>query len=88
MSLALISLLILIAVILIGFFKKTNVGLLAILAVTIFGALIGESDSDIISGFSSSTFVMLLGVSFLCAVGITNGTLEAATPSWPPSSSS
>lgn len=76
MSLALISLLILIAVILIGFFKKTNVGLLAILAVTIFGALIGESDSDIISGFSSSTFVMLLGVSFLCAVGITNGTLE------------
>jgi di/tricarboxylate transporter len=76
MSLALISLLILIAVILIGFFKKTNVGLLAILAVTIFGALIGESDSDIIGGFSSSTFVMLLGVSFLCAVGITNGTLE------------
>lgn len=76
MSLALISLLILIAVILIGFFKKTNVGLLAILAVTIFGALIGESDSDIIGGFSASTFVMLLGVSFLCAVGITNGTLE------------
>ena len=76
MDLALISLLVLIAVILIGFFRKINVGLLAVLAVTIFGSLIGESDSTIISGFSSSTFVMLLGVSFLCAVGITNGSLE------------
>lgn len=76
MDLALISLLVLIAVILIGFFRKINVGLLAVLAVTIFGSLIGESDSSIISGFSSSTFVMLLGVSFLCAVGITNGSLE------------
>ncbi len=71
-----ISLLVLIAVILIGFFRKINVGLLAVLAVTIFGSLIGESDSSIISGFSSSTFVTLLGVSFLCAVGITNGSLE------------
>lgn len=76
MNLALISLLILLAVILVGFFKKTNVGLLAILAVTVFGALVGESDKSIIHGFSSSTFVMLLGVSFLCAAGITNGTLE------------
>ena len=44
-SLALISLIVLVAVILIGFFRKVNVGLVAILAVTIFGTCIGQSDS-------------------------------------------
>lgn len=53
-----------------------NVGLVAILAVTVFASLIGISDGDIIKGFSSSLFIMLLGVSFLCAAGITNGSLE------------
>ena len=63
-------------VILIGFFRKVNVGLVAILAVTIFGTCIGQSDSKTIGGFSASLFIMLLGVSFLCSVGITNGSLE------------
>ena len=49
---------------------------MAILAVTIFGTFIGEKDSVIIKGFSSSLFIMLLGVSFLCSIGITNGSLE------------
>ena len=57
-------------------FFKINVGLVAILAVTIFGTFIGEKDSVIIKGFSSSLFIMLLGVSFLCSIGITNGSLE------------
>ena len=68
-SLALISLIVLVAVILIGFFRKVNVGLVAILAVTIFGTCIGQSDSKTIGGFSASLFIMLL-------VGITNGSLE------------
>ena len=55
---------------------KVNVGLVAILAVTIFGTCIGQSDSKTIGGFSASLFIMLLGVSFLCSVGITNGSLE------------
>ena len=75
-SLALISLIVLVAVILIGFFRKVNVGLVAILAVAIFGTCIGQSDSKTIGGFSASLFIMLLGVSFLCSVGITNGSLE------------
>ena len=75
-NLALISLIVLVAVILIGFFRKVNVGLVAILAVSIFGMCIGQSDSKTIGGFSASLFIMLLGVSFLCAVGITNGALE------------
>lgn len=76
MGIALVSLIILVLVIFIGFFRKINVGLVAILAVTIFGAFIGEKDSVIIKGFSSSLFIMLLGVSFLCSIGITNGSLE------------
>lgn len=76
MGIALVSLIILVLVIFIGFFRKINVGLVAILAVTIFGTFIGEKDSLIIKGFSSSLFIMLLGVSFLCSIGITNGSLE------------
>ena len=75
-NLALISLIVLVAVILIGFFRKINVGLVAILAVTIFATFIGQSDSATIKGFSASLFIMLLGVSFLCAIGISNGSLE------------
>lgn len=75
-SLALISLIVLVAVILIGFFRKVNVGLVAILAVTIFGTCIGQSDKVTIGGFSASLFIMLLGVSFLCSVAISNGSLE------------
>lgn len=76
MNLALISLIILSAIILIGFFRKVNVGLIAILGVTIFGSCIAWGDSAIISGFSTSTFVMLLGVSFLCSAAVSNGALE------------
>lgn len=75
-SLALVSLIVLVAVILIGFFRKINVGLVAILAVTIFGTCIGQPDKETIGGFSASLFIMLLGVSFLCAVAISNGSLE------------
>ena len=62
-SLALISLILLVAVILIGFFRKVNVGLVAILAVTIFATFIGQKDGTTIKGFSASLFIMLLGVS-------------------------
>ena len=75
-SLALISLIVLVAVILIGFFRKVNVGLVAILAVTIFATYIGQKDGTTIKGFSASLFIMLLGVSFLCSIGISNGSLE------------
>lgn len=77
-SIALISLLVLILVIVIGFVRKINVGLVAILAAVILGSVVGDSDSDIIGGFGASLFIMLLGVSFLCAVATTNGSLELA----------
>ena len=77
-SIALISLLVLILVIVIGFVRKINVGLVAILAAGILGSAVGDSDSDSIGGFGASLFIMLLGVSFLCAVATTNGSLELA----------
>ena len=76
MNIAFVSLLVLIAAIFVGFFRKMNVGLIAILAVTIFASFIGTTDKEVIKGFSASLFIMLLGVSLLCAVGITNGALE------------
>ena len=78
MEWSLISLIVLIAVILFGFLKKINVGLLAIFAAAILGVAVGEKDSEIINGFSASLFIMLLGVSFLCAVGVTNKSLDLA----------
>ena len=75
-SIALISLIILIACIAIGFVLMKNVGLIAILAAAIFGSVAGYSDSAIIKGFSSSTFIMLLGVSLLCTIATNNGTLS------------
>lgn len=76
MNVAILSLLVLVLVILLGFFRKINVGLVAILAAAIFGAFVGSSDKEIIKGFSANLFIMLLGVSFLCAVAISNQSLE------------
>ena len=75
-TLALIALIVLIAVIAIGFVLKKNVGLIAMLAAAVLGVAIGQDDSTTIAGFSASTFVMLLGVSLLCTVATGNGTLE------------
>ena len=76
---AAISLVTLIAVILLGFFRKVNVGLLAILAAALLGSALGLSDSTIINGFSASLFINLLGVSFLCSAAISNGALETVS---------
>ena len=53
-SLALISLIVLVAVILIGFFRKVNVGLVAILAVTIFGTCIAAKANSPSAASSTS----------------------------------
>lgn len=75
-TVAIISLLVLVAVIAVGFALKKNCGLVAILAAAILGACVGKTDSEIIKGFSSSTFIMLLGVSLLCTIATNNQTLQ------------
>jgi di/tricarboxylate transporter len=62
--------------ILLGFAKKMNTGLVAIGLAFIVGRAGGMSDAQVIRGFNSSLFVMLLGVTYLCSIAHVNGTLE------------
>lgn len=79
---ALISILFFLAVILLGAFRKTNVGVLAfgigLLAVRVCSAT-GEfslTDTTLVKAVSTSTFVMLAGITLLFAVINSTGALE------------
>ena len=77
MKLELISLLILVAAIVIGFIRKVNVGILSILFATLLGY--GSrmfSSSKIVSGFSGSLFLTLAGVTLLFSIVRSTGALE------------
>lgn len=63
-----LSLLFLIVAVVLGFTKKMNVGFIAMGLSLILGKLGGISDKAIIAGFSSSTFVSLLGITFWFAI--------------------
>lgn len=77
MSIELIALIILFIVIAIGFWKKANVGLLAIAAAVVLGYGSGQyTGKDIIKGFSSSLFMTLLGVTLFFGLVQTNGCIE------------
>lgn len=85
-----ISLLVLVAVIAVGFIKKINIGffsigaafLLMLLGMAVdFQVPAGEAmralkASDVTKGFSSSMFVTLVGVTFLFGMASQNGTLD------------
>lgn len=73
---AVLSIIILVAAIALGFIKKVNVGVLAICAATVFGLLSGSSTKEIIAGFGSNLFITLLGITFLCGIAQANGALE------------
>lgn len=82
MSMAVISILFFVAVILLGFFRKTNVGILAfglgMVAVRVCSST-GEfslTDATLVKAVSSSTFVMLAGITLLFAVINSSGALE------------
>lgn len=76
-NIGLIALAVLFIVIIIGFFKKMNVGLLAIAAAVVLGYGSGQFGArDIIKGFSSSLMMTLLGVTLLFSVIHSNGALE------------
>lgn len=70
------SLIILVITIVIGFVKKINMGVLALGFSFILGYLGKVSASNIIKGFNSSLFLMLVGVSILFGIAQHNGTLN------------
>jgi Na+/H+ antiporter NhaD/arsenite permease-like protein len=74
--LPIISIVSLVLAVIIGFTKKINMGFLAFPISLILGKLGGISDGALISGFGTSTFVMLLGVTFLFSIAQNNQTLD------------
>lgn len=80
MSLGLISLLLLLAAIIIGFFRNVNVGILSIGFAMVLSLIFKDSLSakDVVAGFSTSLFVQMAGVTYLFAIINGNGTLELA----------
>lgn len=76
MNLSLVSLIALLTAIVIGFVRKANVGILCIGFSMIIGVVYNVSASDIISGFSSSLCISMVGITYLFAIINGNGTLE------------
>lgn len=76
MNLAIISLIVLVMVVAIGFIKKVNLGFLSLGVAFILGTIGDMSAKEISNGFSSSMFVTLVGVTFLFGMASNNGTLE------------
>ena len=79
MNVGLISLLALILAIVLGFTRKTNVGILSIgfaMVITILFKSDTITTKAVISGFSTSLFIQMVGVTYLFAIINGNGTLE------------
>ena len=78
MNLGVISLILLLAAIVIGFVRNVNVGILSIGFAMILTLLFPDtlSTKDVVSGFSTSLFVQMVGVTYLFAIINGNGTLE------------
>lgn len=77
MNLGIIALICLIAVIAIGFWRKINVGILAIAIAIILGYGSGEyNTAKIVSGYSASLFITLFGLTMLFGIITHNGCLE------------
>lgn len=76
MNLGMISLIVLVVAIAVGFFRKVNVGILCIGFSMVLGLMFGLGSKEIIAGFSSSLFIQMVGISFLFAIINGNGALR------------
>ena len=76
MSVEVTTILVLIAIFVIGTLRPINMGLLGITAAFIVGIAAGVSEDDIFAGFPANLFVILVGVTFLFAMATNNGTVD------------
>lgn len=78
MNLGLLSLLLLLAAIAVGFLRNCNVGLLSVGFAMILSLVYGDAvgAKGIISGFNTTLFIQMTGVTYLFAIINANGTLE------------
>lgn len=75
-SMPVISLVVLAVVVAIGFIKKVNLGFMSLGVAFILATVGGLGAKAVTSGFSSSMFVTLVGVTFLFGMASQNGTLD------------
>lgn len=71
-----ISLVLFIVVILLAFFRKVNVGVVAVTFGVIMVRIFGLTDKDLIGGFSTSRFTTLVGITLLFAAITQTGALD------------
>ena len=76
-TMALLSLIFLVAVLVLGFWKKVNMGFLAMGMALIIARIGGVKDAAVISSFSTSLFISLVGPAFLFSMAVGNGTIDA-----------
>lgn len=76
MDMSVISLIVLVIVVAIGFIKKVNLGFLSLGVAFLLGLSGGMTAKQITAGFDSSMFVTLVGVTFLFGMASQNGTLD------------
>lgn len=76
MNLGAVSLILLLAAIVIGFWRKANVGILCIGFSMILIIAYGLDSKEVIAGFSSSLFIQMVGITYLFSIINGNGTLE------------
>jgi di/tricarboxylate transporter len=76
MSNELISLLVLVAIFVLGTTLPLNMGVLGIVAAFVVGTAMGVSEDDIFLGFPGDLFVILVGVTYLFAIATNNGTVN------------
>lgn len=76
MRLDILSLIIFIAVIILAFVRKNNVGIIALAVGVIAVRLFGMTDKDLLSGVSSSMFITLLGITLLFEIINQTGALN------------
>lgn len=76
MNMAIVSLLALAVAIVAGFVLKINVGIASIALAYLIGLIYGIPSKQIISGFSSSMALTMIGVLYLFGIISNNGTLE------------
>ena len=78
MNLGLLSLILLLAAIILGFTRNANVGILCIGFAMVLTLIFPGSvkAKDVLAGFSTSLFIQMAGVMYLFAIINANGTLE------------
>ena len=76
MNLSIVSVIALFLAIVLGFFKKSNVGIMCISFAFIISVIFGIKASDVIRGFSSSLALTMIGVTYLFSIINANKTLE------------